>query len=56
MSLQITICGARLHNLKNINLMILQYRLVVPTGVLGSGKSAKAPQRDNVLEVVVELR
>jgi excinuclease ABC subunit A len=36
---QIYIRGARLHNLKNINLAIPKNRLVVMTGVSGSGKS-----------------
>ncbi|MBN1944843.1 MAG: excinuclease ABC subunit UvrA [Bradymonadales bacterium] len=36
---QITIGGARLHNLKNISLAIPKNRLVVLTGVSGSGKS-----------------
>jgi len=36
---QITIRGARLHNLKNISLAIPKYQLVVLTGLSGSGKS-----------------
>jgi len=36
---RITICGARLHNLKNISLTIPKSKLVVLTGVSGSGKS-----------------
>ena len=36
---QITIRGARLHNLKNVNLSIPKNQLVVLTGVSGSGKS-----------------
>src|SRR5512136_3503877 len=36
---QITIRGARLHNLKNVSLAIPKHRLVVLTGVSGSGKS-----------------
>ena len=36
---QITIRGARLHNLKNITLSIPKRQLVVLTGLSGSGKS-----------------
>ena len=36
----IVIKGARSHNLKNININILKYKLVVFTGVSGSGKSS----------------
>jgi excinuclease ABC subunit A len=36
---QITIRGARLHNLKNVSISIPKNRLVVLTGVSGSGKS-----------------
>src|SRR4030042_1116378 len=36
---QITIRGARLHNLKNISLSIPKNKLVVLTGLSGSGKS-----------------
>ncbi|HLO29651.1 MAG TPA: hypothetical protein VK249_10980, partial [Anaerolineales bacterium] len=36
---QITIRGARLHNLKNLSLTIPKYQLVVLTGLSGSGKS-----------------
>ena len=39
---QIKIRGARQHNLKNINLDIPKYKLVVLTGVSGSGKSSLA--------------
>jgi excinuclease ABC subunit A len=37
---QITIRGARLHNLKNVSLSIPKNKLVVFTGVSGSGKSS----------------
>jgi excinuclease ABC subunit A len=39
MTTQITIRGARLHNLKNVTLTIPKDQLVVLTGVSGSGKS-----------------
>src|SRR3989338_8952264 len=38
----ITIRGARVHNLKNINLEIPRNKLIVITGVSGSGKSSLA--------------
>ena len=39
---EITIKGARLHNLKNVTLSIPKNKLVVLTGVSGSGKSTLA--------------
>src|SRR5437867_6545631 len=39
MTAQITIRGARLHNLKNVTLSIPKNQLVVFTGLSGSGKS-----------------
>jgi excinuclease ABC subunit A len=42
MAEQITIRGARLHNLKNISLSIPKNRLVVFSGLSGSGKSSLA--------------
>src|SRR3970040_2332145 len=39
---QIVIKGARVHNLKNIDLEIPRDRLVIITGVSGSGKSSLA--------------
>src|SRR5207237_5709058 len=39
---QITIRGAREHNLKNVNLEIPRDRMVVITGLSGSGKSSLA--------------
>ena len=38
----IRICGAREHNLKGIDVDIPRHRLVVITGLLGSGKSSLA--------------
>ncbi|MGH7811697.1 MAG: hypothetical protein ACREP5_15575, partial [Candidatus Binatia bacterium] len=42
MSGKIVIRGARVHNLKNVDLEIPRDRLVVVTGVSGSGKSSLA--------------
>src|ERR671919_541083 len=42
MTSQITIRGARLHNLKNVTLEIPKNQLVVLTGLSGSGKSTLA--------------
>ncbi|HEY3358663.1 MAG TPA: excinuclease ABC subunit UvrA [Polyangia bacterium] len=42
MTAQITICGARLHNLKHVSLTIPKDQLVVLTGLSGSGKSTLA--------------
>ena len=39
---EIKIHGARIHNLKNINLTIPKHQLVVITGISGSGKSSLA--------------
>ncbi|GKX66539.1 excinuclease ABC subunit UvrA [Inconstantimicrobium mannanitabidum] len=39
---EIKIQGARIHNLKNINLSIPKHKLVVITGISGSGKSSLA--------------
>ncbi|HUF40479.1 MAG TPA: excinuclease ABC subunit A, partial [Verrucomicrobiae bacterium] len=39
---KIVVKGARVHNLKNIDLEIPRNRLVVVTGVSGSGKSSLA--------------
>ncbi|WP_026884168.1 excinuclease ABC subunit UvrA [Clostridium akagii] len=39
---EIKILGARIHNLKNINLTIPKHQLVVITGISGSGKSSLA--------------
>jgi excinuclease ABC subunit A len=39
---QIEVCGARVHNLKNIDISIPKNKLVVITGVSGSGKSSLA--------------
>jgi excinuclease ABC subunit A len=36
------VCGARVHNLKDINIKIPRYKLVVITGLSGSGKSSLA--------------
>src|SRR6478752_737523 len=38
----IEICGARVHNLKNIDINIPKNKLVVITGISGSGKSSLA--------------
>ena len=42
MSNYIKIQGARVHNLKNINVKIPREKLVVLTGLSGSGKSSLA--------------
>lgn len=42
MSQNIEVLGARVHNLKNIDLDIPKYKLVVITGISGSGKSSLA--------------
>lgn len=42
MSDKIVIKGARVHNLKNINLELPKNHLIVFTGVSGSGKSSLA--------------
>ena len=39
---QIQILGARVHNLKNVDLSIPRRKLVVITGLSGSGKSSLA--------------
>ena len=39
---KITIKGARVHNLKNVDLEIPRNKLVVLTGISGSGKSSLA--------------
>ena len=39
---EIKIQGARIHNLKNINLTVPKHQLVVITGISGSGKSSLA--------------
>ena len=39
---QINVIGARIHNLKNINLSIPKGKLILITGVSGSGKSSLA--------------
>ena len=39
---KIKILGARVHNLKNVDLEIPRNRLVVVTGLSGSGKSSLA--------------
>lgn len=39
---EIRIQGARIHNLKNINLTIPKHKLVIITGISGSGKSSLA--------------
>src|SRR5262249_32487788 len=42
MAESLVITGAREHNLKNINVVIPRYQLVVITGLSGSGKSSLA--------------
>ena len=37
---RITIKGAREHNLKNVNLVLPRNKLIVMTGLSGSGKSS----------------
>ncbi len=39
---KIVIRGARTHNLKNINLILPRDKLIVVTGLSGSGKSSLA--------------
>ncbi|MEK7298709.1 MAG: hypothetical protein AAB066_02350, partial [Candidatus Margulisiibacteriota bacterium] len=42
MNSELIITGARVHNLKNVNLRIPRNKLVVFTGLSGSGKSSLA--------------
>ncbi|MDD5936954.1 MAG: ATP-binding cassette domain-containing protein [Clostridiales bacterium] len=39
---ELKICGARIHNLKKINLTIPKHKLIIITGISGSGKSSLA--------------
>ena len=50
---QIIIEGAEMHNLKNIDLSIPKKKLVVVTGLSGSGKSSLA--FDTIYEVILIL-
>ena len=47
---KITILGARVHNLKNVDVEIPRGKLVVVTGLSGSGKSSLAFDRSNFAE------
>src|SRR5207237_4036461 len=41
-SADLVVCGARTHNLKNIDLVLPTGKLIIVTGVSGSGKSSLA--------------
>ena len=44
---RISVLGARVHNLKNIDVEIPRNKLTVITGMSGSGKSSLALRKDN---------
>ena len=52
----IKILGARVHNLKNVDLEIPRRKLVVITGLSGSGKSSARPMKNSDMRPATKNR